>query len=207
MKPFLAVSQRVDINAEHGERRDALDQRWSAFLHQCGYLPLLLPNHFASASEIVSRLRPTGLLLTGGNSLVDQGGNAPERDKIEMGLIDLMLNMRLPVLGVCRGMQVIQSIHGETLEKVDGHVTKKQTVHLSNGTKRFVCSYHDIGSTNCIPPLKAWAHSDDGVVKAICHSHEPLLMGIMWHPERMEPIQNADVELLQQHFEQGINSK
>ena len=49
------------------------------------------------------------MVLTGGNDLAALGGDAPERDATENALLDAAESRRLPVIGVCRGMQVIQA--------------------------------------------------------------------------------------------------
>jgi len=200
MKQLIAVSQRVEKTERYGERRDCLDQRWTAFLKRCDCLPILLPNDVTAAEEIVFKLKPQGLLLTGGNSMVLSGGEAPERDRMECHLIQIFLNFELPVLGVCRGMQVIQHFFGQELEAVEGHVTEKQLVFFNNNTERQLNSYHTLGIKKMSPPLKSWAHSADGTIKAIYHSQINSLLGIMWHPERTDPFSIEDVKLFSDFF-------
>ena len=95
---LIAVSQRVDIVGPHEERRNSLDQRWVKYLKECNLIPLPIYND-AGAAEILLKACPvSGILLTGGNDLVEYGGNAPERDKTEKYLIDLF-NVRLYARG------------------------------------------------------------------------------------------------------------
>ncbi|PKL76273.1 MAG: gamma-glutamyl-gamma-aminobutyrate hydrolase, partial [Candidatus Melainabacteria bacterium HGW-Melainabacteria-1] len=109
MKTLIAITQRVAEVAAYSERRDALDQRWYSLLAQAGLLPMLLPNQPDMALELVSRLQPAGLLLSGGNTLSVYGGDAPERDATERALLSgWALPEQKPVLGVCRGMQLLQ---------------------------------------------------------------------------------------------------
>jgi len=195
---LVAITQRVSIVPAYEERRDCLDQAWTKFLGACGLLPLLLPNVIDTALALCDRVGASGLVLTGGNDLVECGGDAPERDVVEHALLDWAEGRRLPVLGVCRGMQVIQQRFGVALRRVEGHVAERQVIRVE-GELREVNSYHRYGALNSRPPLEVWGMAADGVVKAIHHSSRPLT-GIMWHPERCKPFAPADVALFRRVF-------
>ncbi|HXY06911.1 MAG TPA: gamma-glutamyl-gamma-aminobutyrate hydrolase family protein, partial [Terriglobales bacterium] len=143
----------------------------------------------------------TGLILTGGNDLLALGGDAPERDATENALLDEAESRGLPVLGVCRGMQVIQQRCAIPLRRVEGHVTQHQVIRI-DGEPTEVNSYHRFAAFESRPPLDVWAVADDGVVKAIRHA-ACSTTGIMWHPERMDPFAAADVELFRRIFRVG----
>ena len=194
----VGVTQRISVIPDYGERRDCLDQAWSRFLLSCGLLPLLLPNITAAALALCERVGIGGLLFTGGNDLAALGGDAPERDAVENVLLAWALERGLPLLGVCRGMQVIQQRFAIPLRRVVGHVAHRQVIHIE-GERREVNSYHCFAASDSLPPLEAWAVADDGVVKAVRHSAAPIT-GIMWHPERCEPISPADLSLFRRVF-------
>jgi N5-(cytidine 5'-diphosphoramidyl)-L-glutamine hydrolase len=194
----VAITQRVSVVPAYAERRDCLDQAWSKFLAACGLLPVLLPNVPETALALCEETGIAGLVLTGGNDLVVLGGDAPERDAVEYALLDLAERRRLPVLGVCRGMQIIQQRFGIPLRRVEGHVTRCQVIRIY-GEPKEVNSYHYFGALDSRPPLDIWAVADDGVVKAIRHSAQPMT-GIMWHPERSAPFSPTDVALFRQVF-------
>jgi putative glutamine amidotransferase len=194
----VLVTQRVVVEPEHGERRDALDQRWHAFLAECGVVPVLVPNHAEAAARLASEVRFDGLLLTGGNDLGVLGGDAPERDAAEELLLERALDARVPVLGVCRGMQLLLHRSGAELGRVEGHVQARQTIRI-DGVPTEVNSYHAFGCSEVPPELEVWARADDGVVKAVRHRSLPLL-GVMWHPERLAPFRAADVALFRSVF-------
>ena len=194
----VAITQRVSVVSAYGERRDCLDQAWTKFLAACGLLPLLLPNVTEAALALCEGTGIAGLLLTGGNDLAVLGGDAPERDAVENALLDLAEQRALPVLGVCRGMQVIQQRFAIPLRRVEGHVAQRQVIRI-DGEPREVNSYHRFAAFNSRPPLDVWAVAADGVVKAIRHSAQPIT-GIMWHPERSVPFSPADVVLFRQVF-------
>jgi N5-(cytidine 5'-diphosphoramidyl)-L-glutamine hydrolase len=129
---------------------------------------------------------------------VECGGDAPERDAVESALLDWAQPRGLPVLGVCRGMQVIQHHFAIPLHRVEGHVAARQVIQV-NGRPREVNSCHHFAAYGSRPPLEVWAVASDGVVKAIRHSDRPIT-GIMWHPERLLPFSPADLALFQQVF-------
>jgi gamma-glutamyl-gamma-aminobutyrate hydrolase PuuD len=195
----VAITQRVAVIPEYGERRDCLDQAWPRLLRACGLLPLPLPNVAEVALEMFRRPDLAGLVLTGGNDLAAVGGNAPERDQTENALVDQAEARGLPVLAVCRGMQLIQHRHGIALSRVEGHVTRRQTIAI-RGESAEVNSYHCFGARESRPPLDVWAVAADGVVKAIRHASRPIT-GIMWHPERNSPFAADDIALFRSVFE------
>jgi putative glutamine amidotransferase len=195
---LVAVTQRVDLVVDYQERRDALDQRWCRFLSTCGLIPLVIPNHSESAAKLLASVSVHGVLLTGGGDLAEYGGVSPERDCVEKQLMDFAIQKNVPLLGVCRGMQFIQSFFGIKLEKVSGHVTRQQEI-VMNGRREVVNSYHCWGSRQSVDEIEVWARSSDDVVKAIRHIELPI-QGIMWHPERIEPFSSRDQEIFCEHF-------
>jgi gamma-glutamyl-gamma-aminobutyrate hydrolase PuuD len=193
----VGVTQRVVVDPPHGTRRDCLDQVWVKFLLGCGLIPIPIPNSVDAALTICESVQ--GIVLTGGNDLAAYGGDAPERDETETALLDLAERKNLPVLGVCRGMQVIQHRFGSRLQRVHGHVAPRQRISI-DGRSVEVNSFHNFGAMEVYPPLVTWAIADDGVVKAVRHT-ERRMTGVMWHPERLEPFASDDVALFSRVFE------
>ena len=194
----VAITQRVSVIPEYGERRDCLDQAWPRFLAACDLVPLPMPNVAGVALEMFRRADLAGLVLTGGNDLAALGGDAPERDAAENALLDEAETRGLPVLGVCRGMQLIQHRNAVPLTRVDGHVARRQLIEV-RGAPAEVNSYHCFGTRESRPALAVWATAPDGVVKAIRHTSMPI-SGIMWHPERNAPFSTDDVALFRSVF-------
>jgi N5-(cytidine 5'-diphosphoramidyl)-L-glutamine hydrolase len=194
----IAVTMRCEQAAAVGETRDALDERWPAFLAEVGVTPILVPNHGGALHRILEGTPLRGVLLTGGGDLARYGGKFPQRDAVESKLLAVAIERKLPVIGVCRGMQVLQTHFGVALRKFPGHVMPHQTIRI-HGNSEQVNSYHDWGSHSSVPSLHVWAQADDGVVKAVRHTQLPLV-GIMWHPERMETFRPADIALFRELF-------
>jgi N5-(cytidine 5'-diphosphoramidyl)-L-glutamine hydrolase len=195
---MVAITQRVTVVPEYGERRDCLDQAWPRFIAACGLLPLPLPNVIEVSLAMCGGSDVAGLVLTGGNDLAALGGDAPERDATENALIDAAESRGLPVLGVCRGMQLIQQRCAVPLQRVEGHVTQRQVIQIE-GQPTEVNSYHRFAARESRAPLDVWAVAADGVVKAIRHTARPTT-GIMWHPERNTPFAANDVALFRRVF-------
>ena len=187
----IAVTQRVDMISSREERRDALDQRWISFLQTINLLSILVPNNISYVQQLIEEKSIDGILLTGGNSLVKYGGDAPERDEVEKLLIGFAYSKNLPLLGVCRGMQMIQDYFNNSLCEVDGHVAARHSliVHeglkMSSVVKRFkdVNAFHEYGTHKVEGDLLKVANSHDNVVMAIEHK-EKYIFGVMWHSER-----------------------
>jgi len=191
------VSQRVAIDAATGERRDALDQRWAALLAAAGCVALPVPNLPSAVPALLDACAPAGVLLTGGNDLARYGGDAPERDATELALIDAALARGLGLLGVCRGMQVLQDRFGVPLEPVAGHVRAARRIVAVDGERDVVC-YHRLGSRVTVPGVRIDARAEDGVVEAL--SVGPRVRGLMWHPERRGVPDPLDLKLLEEIF-------
>ena len=190
---------RVDEHADRGERRDAIDQRLIKLLYACNLLPILIPNDLKVAINIVNTISMGGLLLSGGNAIgALPGADAHERDEVENELISLFIKRKLPIMGICRGMQAIQSFYGVPLKEVSGHVACYHAIKGQIG-KRIVNSFHDYGSTDTVPTLSILASGDDGVIEAVSDAEKKIL-AIMWHPERENTFAEDDIDLLKKHF-------
>lgn len=192
---------RVDRENRHGEYRDALDERWFALFAEMGVLPVLVPNHLATARHIVSFERLDGVLLTGGNNLAKYGNGYPLRDQVETLLIRWAHESKSPLLGVCRGMQMVQDYCGVVLTPVQGHVSAEAEILIGESVVK-LNSYHEFGTATSTESLVVWARAADGVVKAVRH-RSANIYGIMWHPERISPFNGGDKNFIADLFQRG----
>ena len=204
---YIGITQRVNDIESYDERRDSLDQRWVNFLLSIDLLPILIPNNINYVKHLVNNHKIDGIILSGGESLCKYGGNVPERDEVEFFLIDWAINKNISLLGVCRGMQVIQDYFNNRLTKVQNHVGVRHKLSVvNNGRISELCkkykdvnSYHNYGSFKVEPELKIIANSLDGVAMAIEHDQKHIY-GVMWHMEREFPYCSLDYELFRQIF-------
>lgn len=200
MKKIL-YTQRVLQKNDYGERWDCADQNIAKLISSCGYLPIAVNNHPDDILKNCSEIKPDGLVLTGGNSLVKYGGDAPERDETEKRLIDYFLSRSKPIYGFCRGMQVLQDYFGVNLYEVKGHISVKHFITGSLGDLE-VNSYHSLGAFDTSQEMNLLAKSPDNVVEAISFKHHPIL-GTMWHPEREMPFCKHDIKRIKTLFDEG----
>ena len=161
-----------------------------------------------------------GLVLTGGGDVdpryygaEDPLGKAKDvnasRDEFEFNVIERALDLNIPILGICRGMQVMNVYLGGTLipdlpsagyenhaknkeYKPDHRVVVQQDTRLHSLTRErelMVNSSHHQAVGKLGNGLQATATSPDGVVEGAEWSEEsrtPFLLLVQWHPERME---------------------
>ncbi|HWO26744.1 MAG TPA: gamma-glutamyl-gamma-aminobutyrate hydrolase family protein [Kofleriaceae bacterium] len=210
----IGITQRVEIAAGHGERRDCLDQRWARLLASRGFIPVPLCNEVEDVAHYVEALALHGVILTGGNDITSLDGAtdpAPERDRFERALLAAGSARRLPILGVCRGAQLLALFHGGRVSPVTDHVARRHAVtlvggHLTSAAGRValrwparfeVNSYHSftISPGALDARLVPLALADDGSVEAVGHVDLPQL-GVLWHPEREDPAADDPLDLL-----------
>ncbi|WP_181860726.1 gamma-glutamyl-gamma-aminobutyrate hydrolase family protein [Streptomyces diacarni] len=197
---LIGITQRVQPANEFGERRDALDIRWPDFFAACGIAPVPLPNRPDLVLTVARESGVRGLVLSGGDDLAVYGGPSPHRDETENRLLAWAVEHDIPVLGVCRGMQIILRAYGTELTEVSDHVATRHTITQG----REVNSYHRMAARAVLPPLRALAYSGD-VVEAVEHDHARV-QGIMWHPERERPFDPRDVHSVRAFFSTSSTS-
>ncbi|MBS1189593.1 MAG: putative glutamine amidotransferase class-I [Rhodocyclaceae bacterium] len=197
---LVAVSQRVDFHPARNERRDALDQRLAQWLKAAGLLTAPVPNLFESQEELdawLDGMAPAAVVLSGGNDL----GEAPERDRTEALLIEHAARKNLPLLGICRGMQMMLVHGGGKLQQIDNHVAVRHDLHPeSSGSAPWpgtVNSFHRWGTLEVPVGYAVLARAEDGSIEAVRHESLPW-EGWMWHPERETAFRPADIHRLQQ---------
>ena len=196
----VVYTQRVEFIESYGERRDCADQRIAKYIKECGYIPVPIPNIPDIVEEFVEEIKPDGIVLVGGNSLVKYGGTAPERDATDRLLLDIAVKCSIPLYGFCRGMQSILDYFGNKLITVSGHVAVMHDI-CGEEVSSQVNSYHneacvDLMNTDLIVLMKA----KDGVIEKIKHKNLPIV-GTMWHPERYKIFRSCDIELLKELVE------
>ena len=197
MKPSIGLTMRVTYDS-YGVRCDILDQRWIAFLRSIDARPVLLSSSLPDVREALRDLDVGGVVLTGGNDLVKYGGDAPDRDRMEQQILEVALEGTMPVIGVCRGLQIIQDFFGGNLEKVRGHAGCQHFL-TGLGNRSVVNSYHTFGFREAPEELIVTSRSEDGVVESVRHKSLPIY-GIMWHPERNTPFEVEDLMFFRKIF-------
>lgn len=196
---IVLYTQRVEIAERYGERRDCADQNIARFIKACGYLGVPIPNVREIAEQMLTQLKPVGIILTGGNSLVKYGGNAPERDDVEYELIRLAIKQKIAVYGFCRGMQMILDYFNCELTEIEGHVAVQHRLKGILGELK-VNSFHNYACLHIKQPLQVLAWADDDIIEAVsCEKYR--ILATMWHPERENPLKETDILRIQNLFQ------
>lgn len=130
------------------------------------------------------------------------------KDEIEIRLMRQALRRKLPILGICRGSQLLNVVCGGTLygdvrkekqsrlEHVDyAHydsyrhainvIPGSPLAHFYGRRRMLVNSYHHQGIRDLARRFKPMAHSDDGLVEAYYDPKADFVVGLQFHPERM----------------------
>ncbi|MFC9282486.1 gamma-glutamyl-gamma-aminobutyrate hydrolase family protein [Streptomyces collinus] len=214
-RPLIGVSTYLETGARWGvwELEAALlPAAYPRLVQRAGALAVMLPpdapEHAAAA---VARL--DGLVIAGGPD-VDPGRYGAERsprtgppaharDAWELALIDAALAARVPLLGICRGMQLLNVALGGTLvQHLDGHaelvgVFGGHPVKPVPGTlyagivpeELMVPTYHHQAVERLGERLVPSAHAADGTVEAVeLPAVEGWGLGVQWHPEMGEDL-------------------
>lgn len=204
----IGLTQRVEEVEAYEERRDCLDQRWAPLVQSFGLDPVPLFNRIEDVDAYVDRLDLDGIVLTGGNDFahLEDGTNvAPERDRFERALLKVAIDRELPVLGVCRGLQLINIHCGGSIREIDDHVAVEHDLEIDPEAafvdeppaRVTVNSYHGYGidDENLGDGLAVAGRAPDGSIEWIEHDRYPIT-GIMWHPERESPSEELDRRII-----------
>jgi gamma-glutamyl-gamma-aminobutyrate hydrolase PuuD len=202
----IGLTQRSHAFPGYGERRDMLDQRWSSLIERLGACPLPLANNVRAVDAYLDALDLEALVLTGGNDITALAGaadGAPERDRFEAQAYRHFLKRGKPVLGVCRGAQMINHLAGGRLVRVSGHAGTRHALVWADALPAHwdrpseVNSYHGwaIPAEGLAPGMEALAWSADGTVEAFRCGVAPV-SAIVWHPEREGELSPAALAFL-----------
>ena len=214
-RPLIGLSSYREL-ARWGvwdQAADLLPTTYADAIEAAGGVPVLLPPttpYDESAAAVVARL--DGIVISGGADVAPQRYNEDphdrttnwreDRDAWELALLDAAGAVDLPVLGVCRGMQVMAVHAGGNLDQHvpelvghEGHnpqpgVFGETSVSLAPdsrlaslvGTSLTVhCHHHQ--SVRDHPGFTAAGWAEDGLVEAMEATGDRLCVAVQWHPE------------------------
>ncbi|WP_315763780.1 MULTISPECIES: gamma-glutamyl-gamma-aminobutyrate hydrolase family protein [unclassified Bradyrhizobium] len=197
MSRLVAMTMRDTYVRERGEARDCLEVAWWPFLRACNLAPICIPNDPTIAVELLDHIDVAGLILTGGGD-VWLNDKACARDEVEEISIARMIEIDMPVIGICRGLQKMCAVYGGSLQPITGHVRTSHRIFGPSG-ERHVNSFHNYQIDRVPDGFEAKAWAEDGSIEWIAHRTRRLA-GIMWHPERMETPDASDVQLFVDAF-------
>jgi putative glutamine amidotransferase len=191
---------------------------YTSAIAQAGALPFVIP--FLQEEGLIAALAEEldGLLLTGGEDVDPTrfgeepspglGEVSPERDELEYRLIHAFMQKGKPILGICRGMQVLNTALGGTVWQDLSRAKKRVLQHRQNAPRwhlshhvyiyeetrlagilgsgeRKVNSFHHQAVKEVAPGFIVSAVSADGVIEAMESRDHRFVLGVQWHPENL----------------------
>lgn len=208
----------IAITGNHGAKGCELADGYYKSVLQAGGVPVVIPPYMDAEALCSTLDNVDGILLSGGGDLnplllgeepiPELHSICPERDEQELLLIREAYNRQIPMLGICRGIQMLVAALGGSLfqdlasQYKDAPLIKhsqdiareyaSHTVRLEPGSvlssifnaeKLSVNSFHHQAVHEAGPCLRVVARSVDGVVEAVESTEYKSIIGVQWHPE------------------------
>ena len=200
----ILISQAIHFDKKRKTYYDQLDIRLIKTFYKLGFQPITISNFFLNPSKFLNNLNIKGIVLSGGSDL----GKSTLRDNNDLELISYGIKKKIPIFGICRGMQVINKYFNGRLKKIKNHVRKKHLIeNFSKKKKFFVNSYHNYA----IDPQKLnknlkpiFICKKDKSIEAFLHNKD-FILGIMWHPEREKVLKKFDKKTIKDFFLKSKN--
>ena len=206
----------ITTYGQHETRLFCLRSDYVNAVRLAGGVPILLPPGEPDLACVLERV--DGLVLSGGGDIDPTIYNGslhptiynvdPERDRFEIALARLALDIDMPVLGICRGLEVLVIATGGSLvphlPDEFGEVVKHRAEQLHPSEHRIqmapesrlaaitgtteiieanVISWHHQAAGMVPPEWCIAARAEDGVIEALEHKYHPWAMALQWHPE------------------------
>lgn len=216
MKPLIGITTRNGKDSD-GHPTVSLQHSYVNAITQAGGLAVPIPSMLAEADFFQLYSQLDGILFSGGGDIsldyFDGSNHAridgidDARDTTELALMHAAANDGKPILGICRGAQVMNVALGGTLythiiDQLPGAIDhdypgnlRKVIVHPVNvdettrsaeifgETLLKVNSLHHQGLKDIAPPLRAAGHAPDGLVEVVEMPDHPFAISVQWHPE------------------------
>ncbi|QEK13675.1 gamma-glutamyl-gamma-aminobutyrate hydrolase family protein [Crassaminicella thermophila] len=215
MKPIIGITTFWENRPQ--KLYNLVSYHYIRSVHMAGGIPILIPlmDDKIAGYEYIKSI--DGLILSGGEDIspIVYGENpieqvkliCDERDGFEINLFLEALKNNLPILGICRGIQIMNVALGGTLyqdihaqrENTLGHYPKDtpvhnlyHQVHVKNESKIYnvfrqneirVNSFHHQAIKEIGNELIETAWAADGIIEAVEHIHKKFVVGVQWHPE------------------------
>lgn len=186
MELKFGITMRVTYPAEYDEPRDSIARDWSDFM-LCNFPDanfLFIPNIGKNVIDYIKEWNIDVLILSGGDNL----GKTLDRDNTENILLEYALKVEIPIISVCRGLQLVHTYFGGEIEYGGEefeliHKAKNHNIITETGIVN-VNSYH----TNRIDENSV---HEDFEIFARCEIDDSIeglrkrnILAVMWHPER-----------------------
>ncbi len=233
MKPFIGISTSI-INSEEYEKNNVVHLKglnqsrvsvdYSNAVERAGGLPFLIPILKYADDNVIDEIisRVDGIIFTGGSDIdssfygienIDEDVGIMKsnktRDEFEFRLLKSAIKLNKPILGICRGIQLLNVYFGGTLYKdinseyetdinhlgpLDCKYKKNHEIEIDKNSKLYeiynknkiqVNSFHHQGIKKVAKQFKVIAKATDNIVEAIEYEGNNFILGLQFHPEMM----------------------
>jgi len=191
----IGLSMRETKSQEYYEIRDSISRDWLRYFKEC--LPnckiIFLPNLGSDIITYIEDWNLNGFILTGGEDF----GFSLTRDNTEKKIFEFSQKKSLPILGICRGFQLINKFMGGSIVKGNNNFNKHHcpTRHQINFKNKIVTvnSYHSNFIDETTIPKKINITSRCIIDNSIESFEGKNILGFMWHPERESNFSKFDL--------------
>ena len=167
---------------------DFLDHYWIDYFGKKKSDYNLIPNNTYLSEKILKKINL--LILTGGNDIISNKKESLIRNKIEKNLIKKAIKKKIPILGICRGAQLLNISFGGKIKKVRNQMRTRHNVYIIKNDiiKKKVLnvnSFHNFGiKKNNLSKkfVKIAFDKEKNIEMFVSKKHK--IIGVMWHPER-----------------------
>ena len=171
-------NMKLLISEREEESSDSLEREYLSFFMKHGFDVIPVPNNTKNLESLLPMA--DRIVLTGGGNV----GEQKIRDEVEKKMLDFSQENNIPILGICRGFQFINSYFGGELQHIEKHVGITHVIAINDLFENMnivVNSYHDYGIKHLGKGLNVFATSIDGIIEGIYNDN---IIAVQWHPER-----------------------
>ncbi len=167
---------------------DFIDHYWLSYFEKKKISYCLIPNKKKLSVKILNKIDL--LIIPGGNDVSNFLKTSRMRNNIENNLINICLKKNIPILGICRGAQLLNKNLGGKIQRVKNHMRTRHNVFFTKNNilkKKYlnVNSFHKDGikKSDLSKKLNMIANDNDENVEMFISKNKKII-GTMWHPER-----------------------
>ena len=206
----IAISLNFISRKYYDETGLYLDVNFFSLFKKCDFFPILIP--YVDEPEVfLNKQKIDGIFLTGGTDLYSVSKNELSKSRYshEKKIINFSIDKNIPLLGMCRGMQIIGEFFGGNLKRVSNEVRTRSKLTINRDSKFYnelnkiqtVNSYHKYALQDLNQEILISATNQNNVIKAIEHK-ELNIFGQMWHSEREKTFSSFEIKLIKKVFDQ-----
>jgi N5-(cytidine 5'-diphosphoramidyl)-L-glutamine hydrolase len=196
---MLALMTEREVLDKYGEESDLLVRHNPEYANSLGFATLAVPNCPDAAREIAQSVDYRLLFITGGGFAsaeyfegdISDASFQPLRDEVERILVADAISKGIPVLGLCRGMFMLNGILGGKVLRGGSHSAPRHDhyVRFSTGERALVNTYHNsaIPARLLAPGVELLAVEEGTENVEAFRDVEKRILGLQWHPERPLP--------------------